>query len=277
LFTLIVNNRWPRPDKSRLSMPPFPETQPPPARLLLIDADRARASVFAPEFIRCLKIGAEVTHAPSGRSGLEQLRQARFDVVFADLASLDDLAPTGDEAVARLVKFTDGALMVAQTEDPAISVAISLLGAGAHDVVVPPVAMPELVRRFAQLAQRHGRAALFPSPHPAAAANDGERLSEASARMREIAELLGWSGDSAQLREALRRLAGIFDDAAPAAPSRPQRVLPMWQQEQRIIEEAIASFSGNIALAAAALELSPSTIYRKRQAWAEMAARKGAA
>jgi two-component system repressor protein LuxO len=51
----------------------------------------------------------------------------------------------------------------------------------------------------------------------------------------------------------------------------------MWQQEQRIIEEAIASFSGNIALAAAALELSPSTIYRKRQAWAEMAARKGAA
>jgi len=63
--------------------------------------------------------------------------------------------------------------------------------------------------------------------------------------------------------------------AAHAAPS-PQipvmrdLVLPMWRQEQRIIEDAIQSFSGNIALAAAALELSPSTIYRKRQAWAEM-------
>jgi two-component system repressor protein LuxO len=52
----------------------------------------------------------------------------------------------------------------------------------------------------------------------------------------------------------------------------------MWQQEQLIIERAIASFSGNIALAAAALQLSPSTIYRKRQAWADAAGRnKGAA
>jgi DNA-binding NtrC family response regulator len=54
-------------------------------------------------------------------------------------------------------------------------------------------------------------------------------------------------------------------------------VLPMWRQEQRIIEEAIESFGGNIALAAQALELSPSTIYRKRQAWAEMDDKRGAA
>ena len=47
-------------------------------------------------------------------------------------------------------------------------------------------------------------------------------------------------------------------------------VMPMWRQEQRIIEDAIQQFAGNVALAAAALELSPSTIYRKRQAWAEM-------
>jgi two-component system repressor protein LuxO len=52
--------------------------------------------------------------------------------------------------------------------------------------------------------------------------------------------------------------------------------MPMWRQEQRIIEDAIRQFAGNIALAAAALELSPSTIYRKRQAWAEMD-RRGAA
>jgi two-component system repressor protein LuxO len=117
----------------------------------------------------------------------------------------------------------------------------------------------------------------------------------------ETADLLvarEWPGNVRQLQNLVRRLVVMFDggeitadmiaaadiegqgfvrdDAAPAAKA--HAVLPMWQQEQRIIEEAIQSFAGNIALAAAALELSPSTIYRKRQAWAEMATeRKGAA
>jgi two-component system repressor protein LuxO len=43
--------------------------------------------------------------------------------------------------------------------------------------------------------------------------------------------------------------------------------LPLWQEERRAIESALATFDGNIARAAAALEISPSTIYRKRQAW----------
>ena len=43
---------------------------------------------------------------------------------------------------------------------------------------------------------------------------------------------------------------------------------PFWRQEQLIIEAALAAFGGNIGRAAAALEISPSTIYRKRQAWA---------
>ena len=46
-------------------------------------------------------------------------------------------------------------------------------------------------------------------------------------------------------------------------------ILPMWQQEQRIIAAAIAHYNGNVARAAAALEISPSTIYRKKQAWEE--------
>ena len=52
----------------------------------------------------------------------------------------------------------------------------------------------------------------------------------------------------------------------------------MWQQEQRIIEEAIASFAGKMwCWPLQRWELSPSTIYRKRQAWAEMDERRGAA
>ena len=108
-----------------------------------------------------------------------------------------------------------------------------------------------------------------------------------------------WPGNVRQLQNLIRRLVVMFDggeitaemiaaadieslglsrETVFASGTRRQAVLPMWQQEQRIIEDAIQSFAGNIALAAAALELSPSTIYRKRQAWAEMdPQRKGAA
>ncbi|MGE0231850.1 MAG: sigma 54-interacting transcriptional regulator [Flavobacteriaceae bacterium] len=53
-----------------------------------------------------------------------------------------------------------------------------------------------------------------------------------------------------------------------AAFSAAEAVEPLWRQEKRIIEQAIGRFGGNIAKAAAALEVSPSTIYRKRMGWA---------
>ena len=65
----------------------------------------------------------------------------------------------------------------------------------------------------------------------------------------------------------------VFEDLGLPDPD----VLLAKAEIARVIEDAIESFSGNIALAAAALELSPSTIYRKRQAWADMAGKKGAA
>ena len=59
--------------------------------------------------------------------------------------------------------------------------------------------------------------------------------------------------------------------AAPAAtmPLAMREVVPLWQAERDAIEAAIARFDGNIPRAAAALEISPSTIYRKRQSWLE--------
>jgi two-component system repressor protein LuxO len=54
--------------------------------------------------------------------------------------------------------------------------------------------------------------------------------------------------------------------AQPAAPE-PRRVRPLWQIEKEAIEEAIAACDGNIPRAAALLEISASTIYRKRMAW----------
>ncbi|MFG1346194.1 sigma-54 dependent transcriptional regulator [Xanthobacter autotrophicus DSM 431] len=55
----------------------------------------------------------------------------------------------------------------------------------------------------------------------------------------------------------------------PAGWSPPARVEPLSVVERRAIEAAIAAYDGNIALAAAALDLSPSTLYRKKLAWQE--------
>src|SRR5690606_34087346 len=101
-----------------------------------------------------------------------------------------------------------------------------------------------------------------------------------------------WPGNVRQLQNLVRRIVVMFDGGdidlsmvtaadiesqafvpmetgVPRASAR-RNILPMWQQEQKIIEDAIAAYSGNISMAAAALEISPSTIYRKRQGWAEM-------
>ncbi|MEO0393076.1 MAG: sigma 54-interacting transcriptional regulator, partial [Pseudomonadota bacterium] len=47
----------------------------------------------------------------------------------------------------------------------------------------------------------------------------------------------------------------------------PTGIEPLWQVEKRTIESAIAQCDGNISMAARLLEISPSTIYRKREQW----------
>ena len=49
-----------------------------------------------------------------------------------------------------------------------------------------------------------------------------------------------------------------------------QNIEPLWKTEKRTIENAIDLCEGNIPKAAAMLDISPSTIYRKKQSWDEM-------
>lgn len=81
--------------------------------------------------------------------------------------------------------------------------------------------------------------------------------------------------------EAIERNSPSFGDSplisAPAPipapePGRPTQpgeagIRPLWMSEKDIIEDAIARCRGNIPRAAAMLEISASTIYRKKQAW----------
>ncbi len=141
-------------------------------------------------------------------------------------------AGTGSICFAmRLAKAASGALLLMLSSDACVSETMSAMRAGAHDCISRDCAPETMSQRITELARRHGKAHLL------------------------IATSTGTMPPTAP---------------EPSIPVMRDLVLPMWRQEQRIIENAIQSFAGNIALAAAALELSPSTIYRKRQAWAEL-------
>ena len=61
--------------------------------------------------------------------------------------------------------------------------------------------------------------------------------------------------------------AAPVSPATPAAVARPPEIEPLDNVVRRTIEQAIALSDGNIPKAAAALQVSPSTLYRRIQAW----------
>ncbi len=68
--------------------------------------------------------------------------------------------------------------------------------------------------------------------------------------------------EAVSAEEALNKAA--FDADASPAP-----LQPLWLTEKQAIERAIAACAGNIPKAAELLEVSPSTLYRKKQSWEE--------
>ena len=104
----------------------------------------------------------------------------------------------------------------------------------------------------------------------------------------------GWPGNVRELSNVIRGAVVLYDgkvlqqamlpppiagDAAalqappvtgpltPPAPAADPEVEPLWMTERRAIQAAIDACDGNVVRAAAQLEVSPSTIYRKLQAW----------
>ncbi|WP_245895037.1 sigma-54-dependent transcriptional regulator [Devosia submarina] len=501
LFTLFINNQGKpgfaqqpvQDDKKRnggMAMHSRTDSEA-TGRLLLIDRDEDCARAITETLGESLGAATRISVVAGGRQAADLLRERPFDIVLADLSSLSDFSERTDDAVMRLVRLAEGALVVALADGASVSAAVGAMRAGAHDYVAKPINGPAMVARIGELAQRHGKAkalsiearaaqglsdfagfigassamqfvyeqigriaasaapvfitgesgtgkdvcaealhsqgprankrlvaincaaiprdlmeselfgvarGAFTGAHEdrkgAAELADGgtlfldeigemdlslqskllrflqtgtlSRVGEAGVRNVDVRvicatnrnpmQLIGekkfredlfyrlhvlpihlpplrqrpsdilvlarhflakyaaeerkvfagfsaeaavtlasaeWPGNVRQLQNLVRRLVVMFDGgevtaamlanadiesrgtiaSAEAAPRVEKRsaILPMWQQEQRIIEDAIASFGGNVSLAAAALEISPSTIYRKRQGWAEMA------
>lgn len=247
-------------------------------RILLVDREGGEGLALVDSLAEALAVLPDIVAVRGGRDAVDLLRAATFDLLLVDLDSLADLNDN-DAAVARLVRLAPGALVVALSDGSSVTAALAALSAGAHDYVARPIEGTALAGRLAELAQRHGRdfsGALQVHDSPGELAG----LIDASGQLQDVLALVArdWPGKSEQLDGLARRILAMFDADGPEAANGAQVVvLPMWRQEQRIIEDAIACFGGNITLAAQALELSPSTIYRKRQAWAEMDGSKGAA
>ena len=204
-----------------------------PARLLVIESRRELQKRLVPSLASEFDEMPIVMDAKAGRPAVELMRSATFDAVLADLDAIADLAMPTDERIGRLARAASGALVIILSEDAGISVALAAMRAGAHDCIGKAIEGEALTRLIGELARRHGKTRCITRSCP-----QPEAIATA--------------------------------EPAPSIPNMRDLVMPMWRQEQRIIEEAIQQFAGNVALAAAALELSPSTIYRKRQAWAEM-------
>ncbi|WP_191600485.1 sigma-54-dependent transcriptional regulator [Marinomonas algicola] len=68
-------------------------------------------------------------------------------------------------------------------------------------------------------------------------------------------------------RQTITNETRINNESAINRPESKNRIIPLWIEEKEIIERAIALCDGNIPQAAAQLEVSPSTIYRKKQQW----------
>ena len=97
-----------------------------------------------------------------------------------------------------------------------------------------------------------------------------------------------WPGNVRELQNTIRSIVVLHDAAyvearwlrqaaaqhqGHAAPARSEpatarpAIQPLWRSEKDAIEHAIELCGGNVPQAAALLEISPSTIYRKRLSW----------
>lgn len=129
------------------------------------------------------------------------------------------------------------------------------------------------------------------------AAEERKAFRELSPEVEAVFMDYEWPGNIRQLQNVLRNVVVLFDaeqvtvdmlppplngvpkrgtaviEAAPKPLVRPaliasaQEIRPLHVVEKEAIERAIEFCDGNIPRAAALLEVSPSTIYRKRQAW----------
>ncbi len=232
-------------------------------------------------------------HVRGAFTGATEHRAGAAELADGGTLFLDEIAEMDLGLQAKLLRFVQSGTLrrVGGTEQKRVSVRIisatnrdplTEVQAGRfradlyYRLHVLPIHLPPLRdrREDIPLIAQHFLARYTAEEGGAPATLDAGTLAALSAR--------DWPGNVRELANGIRRMvvlgsADAADGPSPAeAAATPEvspalspavAVEPYWRQERRIIEAALDACGGNIARAAAALELSPSTIYRKRQGW----------
>ncbi len=136
---------------------------------------------------------------------------------------------------------------------------IAVMSAGG---MITPEALPPAIEAGAG----QGISAMGLPPHPSAMPDPGMPASAPPAPMPLFNQHHPTSG---QTEHGMGHPGPV---SSPMAPAANQMIEPLWIVEKRTIENAIAQCDGNISMAARLLEISPSTIYRKKEQWEKQGA-----
>lgn len=182
--------------------------------------------------------------------------QVRPDIFIVDI----DLIGS-DEHLARLAAQHPQAILIVFGMEGSVSRMLSVLAAGAHDFIAPPFDTEKLAAKIDALLIRSPRQQRAPDQTIRQA---DEHAEKSRAVLMDVTLATAEKADAPEIVVLKSRRSSSRPSIKDTDP-----VEPLWAQERRIIEHALNAFDGNISQAAAALEISPSTIYRKKQSWAD--------
>ena len=210
-------------------------------RFLILEGEITKSPLNIEQMQKYFNSQSKIIKIHQYQSALELLRSNNFDVILIDISSFSNNKFTGEELLQQLCKLTGKAIIIAISDEKSISLAISAMSSGAHAHIAKPLEFNELVALVNNLTYQYCKL------------EHKEKSNIISS------EMIGFSNNA----QPLDRKINIGSNNIT-------NIKPMWQQEQRIIEDTILFFNGNVSRAAQALEISPSTIYRKRQCWEEL-------
>ncbi|TDQ63996.1 two-component system repressor protein LuxO [Maritalea mobilis] len=163
-----------------------------PPRLLIVDHGNFILN-DCQEFLDNKGNGMQLTctHVTGGKQGLSALKSHDYDIIFADLGSLEDIEPDAEIALSKIAHYSQGALIIALSEGGSVTMAVAAMRAGAHDYFAKPVTAKILFDRLEELSARHGKKYQFSPPIEEGDRLDFEGFVGASPQMRVIYEQIG--------------------------------------------------------------------------------------
>jgi len=210
------------------------------ARILLVEDNVSLATVYQAYLS---EQPFEVTHVASVADARVYLSKFTPDIVLLDLELPDG---SGLDILKRLIHEGRELQVIIMADHDSSDLAVEAVAAGAFDFLTKPFNAARLLVTMAN-------------------ANKHQLMNR---RLKTFTEILPRSLEQ-QLAAGVHQSSPVFsarasnDEGLSSAAS----IEPLWIIERRAIENVIAAFDGHVNKAAAALEVAPSTIYRKMQSW----------